>query len=45
MWQCDIQGIDAVVVTPIGGGNFNLDFVNSEGIVLDLGVYSYIDFN
>ena len=45
IWQCYIHGIDGVIVTPVGGGNFNLDFVNSEGIVLDLGVYSYIDFN
>jgi hypothetical protein len=45
MWQCYIQGIDAVIVTPVGGGNFNLDFVNSEGIVLDLGVYPYGELN
>jgi hypothetical protein len=42
MWQCYIQGIDALIVTPVGGGAFNLDFVTSEGIVLDLGVYSHI---
>lgn len=42
MWQCYIHGIDGVVITPVGGGNFNLDFVNSEGIVLDLGVYTYL---
>ncbi len=45
MWQCYIHGIDAAIVTPVGGGCFNLDFVNSEGIVLDLGVYSYIELD
>ncbi len=44
MWQCYIHGIDAVIVTPVGRGDFNLDFVSSEGIVIDLGIYYYPDF-
>jgi hypothetical protein len=45
MWQCYIHGVDAVIVTPVGRGKYNVDFVSSDGIVLDLGLYSYAEVN
>ena len=39
VWMCYLWTVDGVVITPTGGNTLNVDFVSSEGAVLDLGVY------
>jgi hypothetical protein len=41
LWGCYLHTVDAVVITPTGGRTFNVDFVSSEGAVVDLGLYSW----
>jgi hypothetical protein len=41
IWGCYLHAVDAVVVTPTGGRTFNVDFVSSEGAVVDLGLFSW----
>ncbi len=41
LWEYFINGIDGIVITPTGNRTFNLDFATSEGIVVDLGIFSY----
>jgi hypothetical protein len=41
VWTCYLLTVDGLVITPTANNTLNVDFVSSEGAVLDLGVYAW----